>query len=188
MTQSLPDGFIFMKVGDHAGESFEEILYRKRREIEVAGRSFWGYGGTTLHPIHSVQPFARLRVKEAGGVYLVMEPMQSKAMPSVLPAQEFSVDAIKWEPIPDGISVTGSRYALVLDEIQAGDLVFPTNEYEVAIGRSQGREASQYLRGHVDKGCFVRRRGVIVTTPGDSSQRKIGFTAKLADPYAVLLR
>lgn len=188
MTRSLPDGFIFMKVGNHAGERFEEILRRKRREIEVAGRSFWGYGGMTLHPIQRVQPFARLRVQEQGLVYLVMEQMDSTAEPDILPAQQFSSDGLTWQPLPDGVVVTGSRYALILDEISPGDLVFPQNEYEVAVGTSRGRLASEYLRGRVDKGCFIRRRGEPPPAGPHRIETKVEYTAKLTEPYGVLLR
>jgi hypothetical protein len=52
-------GVLYMKVGTHAGESLEDILRRKTREIEEAGYALWGYGGNTCHPLTMVQPFAR---------------------------------------------------------------------------------------------------------------------------------
>ena len=54
--QADRDTIVFMKVGRHAGETFEEILERKQREYERAGRIFWGYGGGTMHPTQKVQP------------------------------------------------------------------------------------------------------------------------------------
>src|SRR5438477_290714 len=57
---NLPDRFLFMKVGNHANETWEQILERKRKEYDRTGRTFWGYGGTTCHPLGVVQPFARL--------------------------------------------------------------------------------------------------------------------------------
>ena len=174
-----------MKVGNHAGETFEQIMERKSREIETAGLSFWGYGGTTLHPTKQVQPFVRLCLQQQGSVQLIMEPIDSKADPELLPAREYSIDGRVWEPIPEGIWVTGSRYALVLSEIRPGDLTFPADEYSVGIGPSQGKLASDYLRGHVDKGCFARHTNS--QSMGDK-MRQIGYVAEMADPYAVFLK
>ena len=184
----MPEAFIFMRVGNHAGETFESILERKQREFEKAGKIFWGYGGTTLHPIKHVQPFARMWVPKEGTIRIVMQAIESKADPDVLPANEYSVDGVDWEPVPTGIEVTGSRYAIVLDEITPGQLDLNLGDFEVGIGPSRGRNATQYLRCRVDKGCFISTR---------SSDRKpdvqhkivpIGFQARLLDPYAVMLR
>lgn len=187
MLKSMPKSFIFMKVGDHSGETFEQILERKRREAKVAGRIFWGYGGTTLHPIRHVQPFAKLQIKEYGSIYLAMHPMSSHAKPAILPAKEFSIDGIKWEKIPEGINVKGSRYALILDEIGPNDLEFTLNKYEVGIGRSTGVSAEDYIGGRVDKGCFIKREENISKGPG-AHPLEIGYTARIVEPYAVLLR
>ncbi len=188
MLKSLPKSFIFMKVGNHAGETFDQILERKRREVEVAGCTFWGYGGTTLHPVHHVQPFVRTHTKEHESIYLMMHPMVSNAVPLILPAHEYSTDGIKWERLPSGVHVTGSRYALVLGEIGPNDLEFSLNEYEVGIGRSLGRPAEDYVKGRVDKGCFVRRENSGGDQPTSESIISIGYEAHLAKPYAVLLR
>ena len=188
MDSQLPQAFIFMRVGNHAGESFESILERKRRELDEAGRIFWGYGGTTLHPIRHVQPFAKLWVQEQGSIQMVMEPINSKADPDVLQANEYSVDGIEWEPLPSGIVVTGSRYAIVLDEIKPGQLDLDLRKFEVGIGPSRGRNASQYVKGRVDKGCFVAAQPVDSDPGASKAPLSIGFQARLVDPYAVMLR
>ena len=184
----LPERILFMKVGDHAGENWYDILARKRREIEVAGRSFWGYGGNTLHPISRVQPFAKLALKEQGGIFLVMEPIRSNAHPDILPATQFSRDGITWQPIPEGINVLGSRYAMILDEIRPGDLEIDFAEYVVAVGPCSGKSAPSYLQGRVDKGCFVRKSERRVHQVDQKALHKVGVVARLKDPFAVLLR
>ena len=187
MENQLPQAFIFMRVGNHAGESFESILERKQRELEDAGMIFWGYGGTTLHPIRHVQPFAKLLVQDAGSIQIIMEQINSKADPDVLPANEFSSDGINWEPIPSGIVVTGSRYAVVLDEIKPGQLDLDLGNFQVGVGPSRGRNAAEYVKGRVDKGCFVT-----TDSPNEELLPKrpiqIGFQARLLEPYAVMLR
>jgi len=185
----LPSKFLFMKVGDHAAEPWEQILQRKRRELDETGRIFWGYGGNACHPINQVQPFAKLVLKEMDEVVLVMEYIHSNADPDIVPATEYSTDGVIWEPIPKGIKVTGSRYALVLDEIQPGDLEVNLNRYEVAVGPSAGKPAEAYLQGRTDKACFVKSREErIIETPSENHTRKANFFAKLKDPYAVVLR
>ena len=185
-----PDRFLFMKVGNHAGETWEQILQRKRREFEAAGRIFWGYGGTTCHPVGMVQPFARLSLQEAGGIALVMEAIDSRADPDIVPATEYSTDGIAWEPMPAGVQVTGSRYALVLDEIKDADLLVNLNEYEVALGPSAGKAAEAYLQGHIDKGCFVKSKEARRPAEGKPRRltRRATFTAGLQQPFGVLLR
>ncbi len=185
----LPEKFLFMKVGDHAAESWEQILERMRRGYEESGQIFWGYGGNACHPINQVQPFAKLVLKEMDDVVLVMEYIRSNADPDFVPATEYSKDGVVWEPIPKGIKVTGSRYALVLDEIQPGDLDISLNMFEVAVGPSAGKPAEAYLQGRTDKAYFVKSREPrVVDAPPEKLMRKANFVAKLKDPYAVVLR
>lgn len=184
------DRIVFMKVGSHAGETWEQILERKRREVERTGYSFWGYGGPTCHPTNHVQPFARLSLSSQGTIGLVMMPIDSRAAPEIAPASEFSKDGIIWEPIPNDIRVLGSRYALVLEEISEADLELDLGSYEVAVGPSRGRTAEEYIRGRVDKACLVKK-GLERDLPMPQAAENIvpvKFTANLRDPFAVFLR
>lgn len=180
------DAFIFMKVGNHAKETFEQILERKNRELTDAGRIFWGYGGTACHPLQQVQPFARSIVERGGRPYLLMEEIDSRADPEVVPATEFSSDGVSWSPLPAGVSVTGSRYALVLEKIEPGSFLLDTSDFQVGIGPSRGRVATQYLQGRVDKGCLTRETTRAIQH--ESAARNVDYVATLKPPYAVLLR
>lgn len=177
---------VFMKVGRHAGETFEQILERKQREYETAGKIFWGYGGGTMHPITRVQPFARMRVEHGARISIVMQEIISRHPDTEVFAREYSRDGIHWEPIPDGVQVRGSRYALVLDEIKHGDLSLNLANYEVAAGPSEGRGADGYIRGRVDKGCL--RRIPTAQLSNDEDLIDVHFAAHLEDPFAVILR
>lgn len=177
---------VFMKVGRHAGETFEEILARKQREYEVAGRIFWGYGGGTMHPITRVQPFARMRIEHGERISIVMQEITSRHPDTEVFAKEYSRDGIHWEQIPDGVQVRGSRYALVLNEIQHGELNINLAEYRVAAGPSEGKGAEGYIRGRVDKGCLTRVRAIENANPEDLIP--VHFAATLEEPYAVVLR
>jgi hypothetical protein len=178
MSEKLPESFIFMKVGNHAGESFDAILTRKNREREQAGCIFWGYGGTVCHPLMQVQPFARLYTKKQGCIYLFMEPMESKANPDIEPAREYSEDGARWHSLPEGISVIGSKYALVLDEINPINFEIDLEKYSVGIGYSRGKNAAEYIQGRVDKGCLT-----LASAPHSSTvqrlRKSIKFSAQL---------
>lgn len=174
-----------MKVGMHAHETLDQILERKKREFDACGSIFWGYGGTACHPVNQVQPFAKLSVQEQGGISLVMEFIDSKANPAVAPATQFSTDGKNWAPLPKGVSVTGSKYAIVLDEIKPFELVLPADGYGVAIGPSKGKLAVDYLKGRVDKACLtsIGKVGGI-----KKFQHELSFIAKMKDPYAVFVK
>ncbi|MFH1982976.1 MAG: hypothetical protein ABIL58_14135 [Pseudomonadota bacterium] len=189
MTFIKPDsGLIFMKVGVHDGEPFEEILKRKRQEIEKAGVSFWGYGGGTCHPTHQVQPFAKLKIEEGSNIYLIMEEIHSNHQATSKVASHYSRNGIDWEPIPDGIEVRGSRYAIVLDEIQDGDLDIDLNSYTVGYGKSRGKIAADYIKGRVDKACIERMGAQASIKPIPKSLRKATHFGQIVDPYAVFVK
>ena len=57
-------------------------------------------------------------------------------------------------------------------------------QMRVAIGNSQGLSGSQYVRGRVDKACFE----VSDSELGEPILVRIGLTARIVEPYAVLLR
>jgi hypothetical protein len=184
---TAPEAFVFMKVGSHAGETFEQILERKNREYKKTGKIFWGYGGTACHPISQVQPFAKSVIQKQGSIYLLMQPIHSTADPDLIPATEYSADGVIWKPIPKGIEVTGSRYALVLDEIVPGELDISPDEFVVGVGPSRGKLASEYLQGRVDKACLCREKTKSKST-SDDDRKEIKFAAKLQEPFAVLLK
>ncbi len=185
--EKTPESFIFMKVGNHAGETFEQILQRKNQEKKNAGKIFWGYGGPTLHPLSQVQPFARAEKSQSGIIYILMETIESNADPDILPATHYSADGINWEEIPEGVDVLGSRYALIMDEIKPVDISFHPEEFIIAIGPSREKIASEYLRGHVDKACLTIA-GSAPQATGDIKVREARYAAELLEPYAVLLK
>lgn len=184
--KSPPDKFIFMKVGMHAGEGFDSILERKNEEYRKTGMTFWGYGGSTCHPLTQVRPFVASVMEQGQQVYLLMQEMDSKADPDLVPATEYSEDGIEWKTLPSGIVVTGSRYAIVLGDIEKEDLLLPLNDYAVALGRSEGRRASKYISGRVDKACLTRVDTKFIDA--EAPPIHIGRKAVIKEPYAVLLR
>src|SRR5262245_36719160 len=132
-------GILFMKVGTHAQEELDEIIARKKKEIEDTGYGMWGYGGNTCHPQTMVQPFAEQLASRHEPIVLWMQAMQSNHFAERLRASEFSVDCINWQPIPKTIHVLGSRYALVIKGLRKEQHMLPLNQTQVAVGPSRGR-------------------------------------------------
>lgn len=178
---------LFMKVGTHAGESLEDIVRRKRREIEEAGYALWGYGGNTCHPVNMVQPFARDYKRQGGTLYLCMQPMASHHFAVPARATEQSTDGISWQEIPDSINVLGSRYALPIRDLHQEEFDLPLSRSRVAIGNSMGRIGSRYVTGHVDKACLVIADQELEKDT-EGGMASIGLVAEIVEPYAVFVR
>lgn len=180
-------GFVFMKVGTHAQESLDDIIERKRREIDDAGYALWGYGGNTCHPKTMVQPFARDFVEREGTIYLCMQRMDSRHFAVTESAIEYSQDGENWSEIPEGISVIGSRYALKIADLRPDDFKVPLAHTKVAIGNQIGRPGDRYIKGRVDKACLELLDDEAEESEG-AAEAQIDLVARLADPYAVFVR
>lgn len=179
-------GVLYMKVGLHAQETLEDIIARKQREFDEAGAIWWGYGGNTCHPIRHVQPFAMEQAELGNVVTLVMQKMESKHSADPKLAEEYSDDGLNWRPVPAGIRVLGSRYALVLGQLELDEFNVDFREFEVGVGPSRGRIAQHYIRGRVDKACFQYNGPAAGVEP--DAVHQIGLFAPLVPPYAVILR
>lgn len=177
------DPILFMKIGVHAGEPLEEIIKRKREEIDDAGFAMWGYGGNTCHPLTMVQPFAAAHVSSASPIRLVMQEMQSNHFADYVRADEYSIDGEVWGLVPENINVYGSRFALCIQNLTQVETPLALGETKVALGNSQGRRGSAYVKGRVDKACLE-----VVADGDDQPPVHIGLIADLVEPYAVLLR
>ncbi|MGW7424467.1 hypothetical protein ACWGJB_31300 [Streptomyces sp. NPDC054813] len=172
---------LYMKVGTHAQESLTDIIERKRREIQEEGFAMWGYGGNTCHPITMVQPFAKAAPSP---IVLCMQPMQSKHFAEPVRAEEYSEDGRVWKPVPSGIDVLGSRYALCIESLEQVDETLNLADTQVAVGRSRGRNGRDYVQGRVDKACLELSN----IGGAEAKEVRIGLTATIVAPHAVLLR
>lgn len=181
-------GLLFMKVGIHAQESLEDIIARKNKEIEDAGFAMWGYGGNTCHPSTMVQPFAAEHEAANKPIFLCMEEIHSNHWAEPVVAAEYSVDGLAWKTIPAPIAVRGSRFALVIKNLERQELRLPLGQTKVAVGMNKGRIGSRYVRGRVDKACLEVTDSPELTNDDDVKELDINLVAKLSSPYAVFLR
>jgi hypothetical protein len=177
------DNLIYMKVGVHAQETLEDILNRKRKEIDDEGFSMWGYGGSTCHPRTMVQPFA---AAAEGRVLLVMEEIVSKHFAEPARASLYSSDGIDWQSVPAGINVLGSRYALCIDTLDDVEMMLDLASTHVAVGNSLGRNGDAYVKGRVDKACLTIDG--IANDADHGHSVKLSLAAELIAPFAVFLK
>ncbi|MDE2716675.1 MAG: hypothetical protein OXI33_06625 [Chloroflexota bacterium] len=187
MDNSIPEAFIFMKVGWHGGDSLKDILNRKKIELKEAEMIFWGYGGTVLHPTNQVQRFVK-GWKEKIEVLMQVVESNSGSGPPAGTAKQFAVsDKELWKRIPKGIK-TGGKHALVLDEIRECKLELDLRDYEVGIGpSSKGKKnAADYLSYRTDKGALVKAKPP-QNRPKEPKRVLIKYRAYLKHPYAVFL-
>jgi hypothetical protein len=181
-------GILFMKVGTHANESLDDIVARKREEIDKAGYALWGYGGNTCHPVTMVQPFARGAEEKGSPIHLCMEPMQSNHFAVTARADEFSADGFDWQQVPPAIKVIGSRFALKIEELHTQEFALPLAHTEVAIGNQTGRRGDRYVKGRVDKACLEYVGEELEELDEEERAIEIGLVARLREPYAVFVR
>lgn len=173
---------VYMKYGYHAKEHEQDIVKRKKLEFQKSGKMFWGYGGVVCHPIKQVQPFA----KKFNDVFLAMSLTSSKPTMEGYLAKEYSIDGKIWKKIPNGIKVTGSKYALVCSSLVTVKRNIDLSQYNVAIGPSKNKLASEYIKFRIDKGCLINNNKL--EKGDDSTMVEIRLCAKIIHPYAVLLR
>jgi hypothetical protein len=80
---------------------------------------------------------------------------------------------------------------MVLGSLDDEDALLDLTAIQVSAGRCSGRPASEYLQGHVDKGCFEVIESALANRNGDvpgEHQVPIELVAKVIEPFAVLLR
>ncbi len=179
---------LFMKVGVHAREPLDQIIVRKHQEFVESGAIFWGYGGNTCHPLTMVQPFAKQQLVLGREVVLVMEEIKSNHFAEPKEAEEYSDDGVTWKRVPSGIHVLGSRYALVLEDLQIEGFDLNLRQARVSVGPTRGRGAHDYIKGRVDKGCLEVDPTQMNGAPQASDIHRISLLAKLQPPFAVFLR
>jgi hypothetical protein len=101
-------------------------------------------------------------------------------------AKEFSPDGKNYYPIPKGVNVLGSRYALVVNTLDPIEGALSLSDTVVGIGNKEGLSGDKYIRGHVDKACLVYSPGSGL--PERKTEIALCLSAELAEPYAVVLR
>lgn len=174
---------VFMKYGTHAGTLPETIISNKINEVSLLGHTFWGYGGTTCHPINQLKPFLSANNSCGEKTHLLLSRINSVWAGSISRAMFYSHDQMEWIPIPEDNVVTGSKFALICTSFESCDFELDLANYQVPIGKSKGQLLSNYICGHTTKGC-----GVLSELPIVQSKRIVHISAIATIETAVFLR
>lgn len=151
------DNIVLMKYGAHAGESSDNIIERKQRELKETGQVFWGYGGTLCHPINQIHPFLNENRENNQKTYLVLVKTKKEMENGNNKIQDrlnlYSENKVDWYPIPIGINVTGSKYAIICKSFDICSLDIDLSLYRIPFGSSQGCRLSNYLGWRKNRAC-----------------------------------
>ena len=154
--------FFYMKIGGHCGETLEQIIERKQKEIADCGYCLWGFGGKNnliMQAIGNfVSFFAFVKQEHVPVFFEVVKHDCSKSGLSIKqPANEITNIGEEeiWEKIPSCIRVTGSKHALWIDELRAEKFSLDQNDCTVFISDSASTEElltmGEAMRGRKDK-------------------------------------
>lgn len=136
-----------------------------------------------------VQPFAKMHQAMGGKIFLCMQEMESHHFADPVRAEQYSVDGIHWQEVPEAINVLGSRFALAIKDLHEEKFILPLDKTRVAVGNSKGALGNKYIAGRVDKACLDLSDQVdIPSAPEEATNIQISLVAELCDPYAVFLK
>jgi hypothetical protein len=176
-------------MGDHAGESTDEIFQRKEKDIERVGKTFWLVRSPKARPLQ-VQELCKTDTV----VYMIFIAPAAKggASPttSANPAREYSDDRVIWHRFPSDLSpVTGKLGA------GASALVFDTLSRNVPgtldlWGYAEALDTKKPLTFILGCStvCAIRKDTSSYPEKLKSRYREIVAVARVVDPYCVWLR
>lgn len=161
MIRSDIKNIVFMKYGAHGNESSKSILSRKHDELIETGCVFWGYNGVLCHPSNQLNPFVQANKKNGEKTFLVLsKTLQEKSVDcdtdiELKRAELFSFDRKQWEPIPIGVNVTNSKYAVVCSSFEDCDFKLDASQYILPFANPQNCRMSNYLGWRKNRACGV---------------------------------
>ena len=168
-------------IGWHAGEAPEDIVRRKRADIDKAGQAIWLYHSQKAS-IPAVQQFGQQFVQPSV-IFLRGSAFPARTSNT---ARQMSEDRSRWSPLPTGIDkVTGRLPAggLVIGELNLVDHEIDLWEYL----EHPGLLPIKFRQG-ASTACVVPARRSGPAEGMKSRYRRVMATGKLAPPYGVFLR
>lgn len=174
---------VFMKVGSHGNEDFQEIIERKIKEQETAGFMLWGYSGILLKA-KPVADFLKSRWGLGERLLLLMVETSSPFKNSPVESTAFSIDGHTWYHLPEGVATRGCNKAIVCDKLTEVDISVDLSLYKIAVGPSSGKALSSYLRYRTDKACAIFS-GPSLDIPVNWAV--INWVAEIVPPFALYL-
>ena len=124
------DHFVYMSVGEHAGEPLPVIMKRKVEELE-SGMSLWAFSSNI---VPTVLPLCNQWQDKNGYIYSLFINSGEPTKPSSIKMNYYIINGEK-RKIPEGIKVTSTAkkaYALVVEDYYevTEDNIINTGEYD----------------------------------------------------------
>jgi len=180
-------------MGPHAGEDADAIFARKIADIRDAGRTFWVIHSHRATPdmIQRIGKIVRSKSGEPVCAFLTpSSPGGAVPTKTASVALEYSIDQLRWEKLPSGISpvtgqITRSACALVFDQLvlcpsttfdlwQYADFFNPEEPVKIRQGASTIGVVTGNTSAHPDR--------------MKSHIRQVMAVGRLVEPFAVWLR
>ena len=177
------NNIVFMKYGTHANEPPDTIIKRKINEVNLYGYTFWGYGGTSCHPLNQILPFIKMNFERGEETYLVLSRINTVWNGNSTNASFFSFNNKDWLPIPKEHSIRGSKFAIICRSFEECSYTIDLSSYRVPVGNSQGQLLSNYICGMNTKGC-----GSLVVSNRVETEKKVHISAIAKIESAVFVR
>lgn len=153
---ALSDYIIIMKYAQIEGTANDSVILDKAADLLSTGSFMWGYNGTVCNPEKQVAPLIDHAVSHNQDVFLVLARTKTTCKPGRSFATKRSRDGREWEPMPEGVRASGSRFALSCDSLTIQESIINLADYKVALGPNAGRPLSAYLHGRNTKACAVK--------------------------------
>ena len=180
----LPRHCVLMKVGSHGDESFDAILDRKAKEAAKVGYMLWGYSGTLLDA-RRVREYLGSVAEPGLAPQLLLIETSSPFFNSPHQSAVFSLDRALWFHLPSGVGTRGCDKAIICASLRRTSFDLDLSLYQVAIGPSQGRLVSSYLKSRTDKVCAALSDQGRAESP---TLVRVSWVAEILAPYSVYLK
>ncbi len=167
-------------VGWHAKESVEDIIQRKRDDINKAGRTIWLFHSQKA-PIQTVQEFGRAHFNAA------VLFLRGSAFPTGTAdqARQMSDDQSHWSHVPDGIGPVTGR--LPAGGLVMGELTPIHGEIDLWQYLEHPAKVPIKFRQGASTACAIPAPGGAVDGM-KSRHRQIVAIGRLIPPFGVFLR
>ncbi len=179
-------------IGPHAGDSEEEILDKKGKEIKDIGKSFWLHKSYNAKP-NIVQDFCEKALKERSIPVCIFIKASSEngARPTKQDdkMREFSLDKKCWEKIPLRIIVTGSSknaFIMIFNKLDIIKKEQYLNLLDYSLFKSPGK-AVRMGRG-ASTVCCVKESSNDDPNKMKSNRRKIVAIGEFFHPFTAWVR
>ena len=175
-------------MGDHAGESADEIFQRKIADIGRTGRTFWVMKSPKARPVQ-VQEICRI-----APVYAIfIEPAtKGGAQPTITTdeAGEYSENKLAWHQLPEDMSPVTGKLDAGAAALVFGDMTTAVSGKLDLWNYAVYRDIQKPLKFRLGCStvCAVQKNMALDPEKMKSRYREIAAVARLAEPYCVWLR